>query len=66
WIVYGLLRTSDALSQSVGAGAILSSLILFTLIYLLLFALFVFLLNHKIKVGPAAEDLITTTHMADS
>ena len=66
WIVYGLLRTSDALSQSVGAGAILSSLILFTLIYLLLFALFVFLLDHKIKVGPAAEDLITTTHMADS
>ncbi|NQT98238.1 MAG: cytochrome ubiquinol oxidase subunit I [Candidatus Marinimicrobia bacterium] len=66
WIVYGLLRTSDALSKSVGAGAILSSLILFTLIYLLLFALFVFLLDHKIKVGPAAEDLITATHMADS
>jgi cytochrome d ubiquinol oxidase subunit I len=52
WIVYELLRTSDALSSVVPAGEIITSLILFGLIYLLLFILFVFLLNEKIQHGP--------------
>ncbi len=55
WIVYGLLRTEDALSKSVGAGEVLTSIILFGLIYLLLGALFIYLLNEKIQHGP--EDL---------
>jgi cytochrome d ubiquinol oxidase subunit I len=55
WIVYKLLRTSDALSKVVAADAVLSSLILFTLIYALLFALFIFLLNEKIHHGPESE-----------
>lgn len=52
WIVYGLLRTKDALSKSVGSGEIIFSLILFTLIYTLLFILFIYLLDRKIKHGP--------------
>ena len=52
WIVYGLLRTADGLSKSVSAGQTLFSLILFTLIYALLFVLFIFLLDRKIKHGP--------------
>ena len=52
WIVYGLLRTSDGLSQAVTANMVLSSLIMFTLVYILLFSLFVFLLNRKIQTGP--------------
>ncbi|HXV27827.1 MAG TPA: cytochrome ubiquinol oxidase subunit I [bacterium] len=55
WIVYGLLRTSDALSKSVKAHMVLSSLIMFALIYLLLFILFIFLLDQKIKQGPGEE-----------
>ena len=51
WVVYGLLRTSDALSKSVKADQVLISLIMFTLIYLLLFALFIYLLDRKIKHG---------------
>ncbi len=54
WIVYGLLKTSDALSKAVDAGQIVFSLILFMIIYSLLFALFVFLLNSKIHAGPDA------------
>jgi len=57
WVVYGLLRTSEGLSEVVKANAVLSSLIMFTLIYLLLFAVFVYLLNDKIKHGPDAADL---------
>lgn len=52
WVVYGLLRTSDALSKSVSAEQVLFSLILFTLVYALLFVLFVYLLNKKIQHGP--------------
>lgn len=52
WIVYGLLKTSDALSKAVKAEHVLASLIMFALIYGLLFALFVYLLNDKIQHGP--------------
>lgn len=52
WVVYGLLRTSDALSRVVTANQIIFSLILFTVVYIVLFALFLFLLNRKIQHGP--------------
>jgi cytochrome d ubiquinol oxidase subunit I len=55
WVVYGLLRTSNALSQAVKAEHVLTSLILFTFIYVMLFALFLYLLNKKIQHGPDVE-----------
>lgn len=51
WVVYKLLRTSDALSKSVTAEHVLFSLILFMLVYTLLFVLFIYLLNKKIQHG---------------
>ena len=51
WVVYGLLRTSDALSENVKSGQVVFSLILFTLLYLVLFGLFIYLLNKKIQTG---------------
>ncbi|MEL6733557.1 MAG: cytochrome ubiquinol oxidase subunit I, partial [Bacteroidota bacterium] len=56
WVVYGLLRTSDALSQAVTANQVWFSLIMFTIIYLILFTLFIYLLNKKIKHGPYEEN----------
>lgn len=58
WVVYGLLRTSDALSASVQANQVLFSLIMFFLIYALLFALFIYMLNKKIKHGPSEDQLL--------
>ncbi|HPE43120.1 MAG TPA: cytochrome ubiquinol oxidase subunit I, partial [Bacteroidales bacterium] len=55
WVVYGLLRTSDALSAVVTANQVLFSLIMFTLIYALLFVLFLYLMNKKIQAGPYDE-----------
>lgn len=55
WVVYGLLRTSDALSKSVTANHVLFSLIMFFLIYALLLALFLYLLDKKIRKGPFDE-----------
>ena len=52
WVVYGLLRTSDAFSKSVTANQIIFSLVLFTVVYALLFVLFLYLLNKKIQHGP--------------
>lgn len=52
WIVFGVLRTSEGLSRTVGASAVLGSIIMFSVIYTLLFILFIYLLNHKIKQGP--------------
>jgi cytochrome bd ubiquinol oxidase subunit I len=58
WVVYGLLRTSDAFSKAVTSNQILFSLIMFALIYILLFALFIYLLDRKIKHGPYDESEI--------
>lgn len=52
WIVYNLLRTSEGLSRTVTANHVLASLLMFLLIYGLLFALFVYLMNDKIQKGP--------------
>lgn len=55
WVVYGLLKTSDAFSQAVTDNQILFSLVLFLVIYTLLFLLFIYLLSKKIKHGPYDE-----------
>jgi cytochrome d ubiquinol oxidase subunit I len=55
WIVYGHLRTSDGLSRSVVADQVLSSIVVFSLIYVLLFAIWVFVLDRKIRHGPDEE-----------
>jgi cytochrome d ubiquinol oxidase subunit I len=52
WIVWGLMRTTDGMSTVVSAASIVTSLVLFTLVYLLLFAVFIYMLDHKIKSGP--------------
>lgn len=58
WIVYGLMRTSEGVSQTVSAGMVVFSLVLFSVVYVLLFALFLYLLNAKISHGPLVEDLV--------
>lgn len=55
WVVYGLLRTSDALSKSVQANQVLFSLILFFIVYTILFLLFIYLMNKAIQVGPVSD-----------
>ncbi len=52
WVVYGLLRTSDAFSRTVTANQILFSLVMFTLVYMVLLVLFLYLLTRKIQHGP--------------
>ena len=57
------LRTGDSVSEALtadpraGARQVLGSIIMFSLIYLLLGAIWVFVLNHKIHTGPVPVDL---------
>ena len=65
WIVYpsvqdGVemmgLRTADGLSESVTAQQVLSSIIMFGIIYSLLFMVWIYVLNAKIEHGPESVD----------
>jgi len=56
WIVQDILRTKDGLSEAIRASEVWFSLVFFTGIYLLLLALFMFLLLKKIAAGPAASE----------
>jgi cytochrome d ubiquinol oxidase subunit I len=55
WVVYQVLKTGEAVSAVVKAPQVLSSLILFGLIYLLLAVLFLSLLVRMIRKGPTTE-----------
>jgi cytochrome bd ubiquinol oxidase subunit I len=59
WIVYGQLRTIDAVSVTAKSWEIMTSLVMFTFIYILLFVLFVYMLDYKIKHGPDEKELET-------
>lgn len=52
WIVYGLQKTSSAVSPSVSAGEVLTTLILFTLVYGVLAVADVYLLAKFVRRGP--------------
>jgi cytochrome bd ubiquinol oxidase subunit I len=55
WIVYGLMRTKEGVSQIVSTGDTWFTLLGFMGLYGLLSILFLFLLQETIRQGPAAE-----------
>ncbi len=56
WIVYGLMKTAQGISPVVKSNQILASIFMFSTVYLLLFILFIYLLDRKIKKGPIFVD----------
>lgn len=52
WTVYGLLRTADALTPSLTAGAAAFSLVVFCLIYTFIFAFGTFYIYRLLHGGP--------------
>ncbi|MCF3934574.1 cytochrome ubiquinol oxidase subunit I [Acuticoccus sp. M5D2P5] len=51
WLATGILRTADAVSP-VSAGAVLTSLILFVVVYGIVFSAGTYYINRLLKVGP--------------
>jgi len=54
WIVYGVMKIEDAVSPTVSGGAVLTTLIGFTLIYGILMVADVYLLMKYARVAPGA------------
>jgi cytochrome d ubiquinol oxidase subunit I len=59
WVVYEVLKTNDAASAVVKAPQVLSSIILFSVVYLLLAVLFFSLLIRMVRKGPTTEAVAT-------
>ena len=55
WIVYGLLRTSDAVSRSIDTIQVVASLVGFTLVYGLLAIVDIYLLTKNARKGPDSD-----------
>ena len=55
WTVVGLYRTADSVSPSVSGGAVLTSLIVFTLLYGILAVIEIGLTIKWVKIGPPSE-----------
>jgi len=55
WSVYGVLKTSDSVSPTVSAGAVLTTLIGFTLLYGILAVVDFYLMSKYAKAGPTDE-----------
>ena len=56
FMVYNLLRTSQGVSPNVPSGAVIATIAMFVFVYMLLGALYVYLLNDKIRHGPEEEE----------
>lgn len=56
WVVYGLLKTADGVTLGLVPGQVIASLIMFVVVYALIFAMFIYLLDKKIRLGPPEED----------
>lgn len=57
WIVQGILKTSEGVSTNLTPTQILISLLLFIIIYIFLFALFIYLVDRKIRHGPKEDGI---------
>ncbi|MFN8471139.1 MAG: cytochrome ubiquinol oxidase subunit I [Anaerolineae bacterium] len=56
WIVYNLLQTNDAGSPILSVSQVVASVGIFIGMYVILFSLFIYLLNEKIHHGPEPLD----------
>ncbi len=56
WLVYGILRTADAASP-VSAGAVLTTLIAFVLVYSVVFSMGIYYINRLIEKGPTGASV---------
>ena len=63
WVVYGLLKTADAVSPNVSAGMVLTSLLVFTVLYGILIVVDVYMLVKFAKTGPINEHELSSNQI---
>ena len=52
WIVWQVLKTSDAYSPNVSSAQVVFSIAMFIVLYVIVFLVFIRLLDRRIKEGP--------------
>jgi cytochrome d ubiquinol oxidase subunit I len=52
WVVYGLMRTRDAVTPSLGGGDVLASLTIYVVVYLAVFGAGLYFLVRLVRAGP--------------
>jgi cytochrome d ubiquinol oxidase subunit I len=57
WVVYGLLRTKDAVTPSLTGGDVLFSLIAYIVVYAVICSSGFYYIYRVLRVGPAAKVL---------
>jgi cytochrome d ubiquinol oxidase subunit I len=66
WIVYNQLRTGEAVSRNLASSQVAGSIVMFGVIYALLFAIWIYLLNDKIQKGPEPVTLQQHTSLKET
>jgi len=66
WVVYGVMRVEEAVSATVSAGMVLTSLIVLTLLYGLLMLATIYLLSKFARGGPQAVSALEPSGDPDS
>ena len=55
YVVYGLLRTSDAVSPNITAAAVMSSLVIYAAVYAFVFGAGIWYLRKLLRIGPVKQ-----------
>jgi len=56
WIVYGIMKTKDGVSPVIKSHMVMASITMFIIVYFFLLALFLYIVDRKIKDGPKGEE----------
>jgi cytochrome d ubiquinol oxidase subunit I len=59
WVVYGRLRTADAVTPSLAGGYVLASLAFYVAVYLTIYPLSLYYLARIVRTGPAETEAAT-------
>jgi cytochrome d ubiquinol oxidase subunit I len=55
WVVYGILRTEDAITPSLTGGQVLFSLIAYVAVYVVIYSFGLIYIYRVLRAGPASE-----------
>jgi cytochrome bd ubiquinol oxidase subunit I len=56
WVIYGLMRTKDAVTPSLGGSDVLVSLIIYMLVYLVVYPVTLYYMISLVRAGPETEE----------
>ncbi len=56
WVIYGLLRTADAVTPSLSGGDVAASLAVYVVVYLVVYPVTLYYLTAIVRIGPITQD----------